>query len=252
MGARSDVSRQELVSEALGQRWYHTIDLGGGLVTDGVVDLRRPAGKILPQRLDGLRALDVGTFDGFWAFELERRGASVVATDLDTFDQTDWPPVHRERLAREAQDRGPGERFHLAASLLGSEVQRVGCSIYDLAPELVGGRVDVALVGDLLLHLRDPVRGLESVRSMLAPGGRLFLVEQISPALTLLRPRSASASLQALSTTFNWWVANARCLRDWLTLAGFARIERRSVFRLKADGPQRRWHVALEAHTVAS
>ena len=29
----------------------------------------------LPERMDGMRALDVGTWDGFWAFEMERRGA---------------------------------------------------------------------------------------------------------------------------------------------------------------------------------
>ena len=33
--------------------------------------------------MSGMRALEVGTWDGFWAFEMERRGAEVVALDLD-------------------------------------------------------------------------------------------------------------------------------------------------------------------------
>ncbi len=46
----------------------------------------------LPADLSGLRVLDVGTFEGFWAFELERRGASVTALDVDRIQQLDWPP----------------------------------------------------------------------------------------------------------------------------------------------------------------
>jgi hypothetical protein len=54
--------------------WYHSIELAPGLVTPGHIDLRPVARRVLPERMEG-RALDVGTFDGFWAFELERRGA---------------------------------------------------------------------------------------------------------------------------------------------------------------------------------
>ena len=37
----------------------------------------------LPESLEGMRCLDVGTWDGFWAFEMERRGGEVVGIDLD-------------------------------------------------------------------------------------------------------------------------------------------------------------------------
>jgi hypothetical protein len=47
----------DLINEALGQGWYHTIDLGPGISTPGAVDLRALAPKVLPHRLDGLRAL---------------------------------------------------------------------------------------------------------------------------------------------------------------------------------------------------
>ncbi len=65
-------------------KWYHALELAPGVVTPGLYDLRGEVAKYhLPERLDGKRALDVGTWDGFWAFELERRGAEVVALDLD-------------------------------------------------------------------------------------------------------------------------------------------------------------------------
>src|ERR1700731_1304294 len=85
----------------------------------------------LPERMDGLRALDVGTWDGFWAFEMERRGAQVVALDLDHELDLDWPP-RRRMEARSSVRRGDG--FRLAREVLGSNVERVERSIYDALP----------------------------------------------------------------------------------------------------------------------
>ena len=228
--------------------WYHTIELPGG-PTDGAVDLRAIAPRVLPRRLDGLRAVDIGTFDGFWAFELERRGAAeVLATDLERFDDAQWPRPNRPALSAEAGDRSPGERFGLAHRALGSQVRRVVTSVHDLTAETLGGPVDLAVMGDLLLHLRDPVGALERVHDALVPGGRLVTLEQVNVPLTLLRPRRAAGSFQARATAMSWWEPNLRCLQDWLALGGFASVRIRHVYRLKAVGPQARWHVALEAH----
>src|SRR5262245_62521924 len=58
------------------ENWYHTIELGNGLVSRGFYD-HRPVVNCygLPDSLCGKTALDIGTADGFWAFEMERRGA---------------------------------------------------------------------------------------------------------------------------------------------------------------------------------
>ena len=81
--------------------WYHTIDLGAGLVTDGWFDLRpHVASYGLPERMDGMRVLDIGTWDGFWAFEMERRGAEVVALDVEHESEYDWPPRRRPAAVR--------------------------------------------------------------------------------------------------------------------------------------------------------
>jgi SAM-dependent methyltransferase len=227
--------------------WYHTIDLPGG-PTAGAVDLRAVAPKVLPASLAGRRALDIGTFDGFWAFELEKRGAAeVIGTDLDRFDEAHWPRQNVPALAAEAGDRGPGERFGLARQALGSQVRRVVTSVEDLTPDKLGGPVDYAVMGDLLLHLRDPVRGLERVHDALKPGGRLLTLEQVNVPLTLLRPRRAAGSFQARATKMNWWEPNYRALQDWLAIAGFASTRLRRVYRLNAHGPQAKWHVAVES-----
>ena len=103
------------MSERLGEiSWYHTQELGPGVVTQGMFDLRPYVERYgIPADLTGLRALDVGTFEGFWAFELERRGAEVVAIDVDSIQDLDWPP----RL-RPAADGRRGEGFEVAREAL--------------------------------------------------------------------------------------------------------------------------------------
>src|SRR6201995_5259916 len=66
--------------------WYHTMRLPQGIVTPGNFNTLEELERVpLPSSLDGRRCLDVGTADGFWAFEMERRGAAeVVAIDLPT------------------------------------------------------------------------------------------------------------------------------------------------------------------------
>ena len=234
----------DLLARALGQPWYHTIELAPGTATEGAVDLRSIAPKVLPASLAGRRVLDVGTFDGFWAFELERRGAAeVLATDVDRYDQSDWPPNNREALARESGDRSPGERFALAHALRRSEVRRVVVDIRELSVDALGGPVDFAVLGDLLLHLRDPVGGLERVHAALNPGGRMLSLEQVSVPLTLRFPLTAVADLEVGYTRMNWWEPNLRAHRDWLRTAGFEpRLKR--IYKLSAAGAQAKWHSA--------
>src|SRR4051812_42958839 len=82
------------------------MELAPGVVTPGRGDWRRHVARVLPDDMRGLRALDVGTFAGFWAFEMERRGADVVAIDVDDLDAVDLPPPQRARLERDAAAGG--------------------------------------------------------------------------------------------------------------------------------------------------
>ncbi|MDP9100554.1 MAG: class I SAM-dependent methyltransferase, partial [Actinomycetota bacterium] len=116
----------------------------------------------------------------------------------------------------------PGEGFRLACQVKGSQARRVSCNVYDLTPDAIGGQVDFVLVGAILQHLRDPVRALERVRSVLAPGGRAVLVETVSARLTLTHPRRPVGEFRAAmpDSSFTWWVPNLSLLRAWPTAAG--------------------------------
>ncbi|MEJ7786772.1 MAG: methyltransferase domain-containing protein [Solirubrobacteraceae bacterium] len=227
--------------------WYHTIELAPGVSTPGFVDLRALARDVLPDDLAGLRALDCGTFDGFWAFEMEKRGANVVAIDVEKVDDAEWPPNNRERLLADLAARRVelGLGFRLARETLGSSVDRRLCPIYELSADRIGGQVDLAFLGALQLHLRDPVRALERIHQTLRPGGKLLMFEPFTMRHTLLHPRTPLAELQPLSTPFNWWYPNIAGLRALMQIAGFADVKRHKVRYIKGNEGMSAWYVAM-------
>ncbi|MEA2368371.1 MAG: tRNA (mo5U34)-methyltransferase [Thermoleophilaceae bacterium] len=200
--------------------WYHTIELPGGVVTRGDYDLRPLARRVpLPESLAGMRCLDVGTSDGFWAFEMERRGAAeVVALDIDDPARYDWPEPRPAKPTRPAnQEPGVNRGFALAHEALGSRVERVDLAIYELSPERIGS-FDFVVMGALALHLRDPVLAYGAVRSVTR--GQFLSVEVISLGLTLTRPGLPAADLAARGLP-RWWTPNVAGHRRMLAAAGF-------------------------------
>ena len=215
------------------EHWYHSIELPDGTVTPGSFDLR-PSTRIvpLPSRLDGLRCLDVGTWDGFWAFEMEQRGAAeVVAIDIEDPDRWDWPPrellsARRGGLAVLSAAKRPGAGFAHAAAALGSRARRVDRSVYELDPD-VDGRFDVVFLGSLLLHLRDPVAALDRVRAVCS--GQAIVADAVEAIPSWLRPRTPVARLEGVERPW-WWQPNRAALHQMVRSAGFEIVEATGVY----------------------
>jgi tRNA (mo5U34)-methyltransferase len=219
--------------------WYHSIELEPGVVTPGWFDTRAAAAKVpLPHDLTGLRCLDVGTWDGFWAFEMERRGAAeVVAIDIDDPDRWDWPP--RERLQPErfgvqvlGAVKGRGEGFREAHARLGSQVERRELSVYDLDPTELG-HFDVVFCGSLLLHLRDPVLALERIRAVTAR--HAVIADSVELLASVRFPRRPVARLQGLDRPW-WWQPNRAALLEMVAAAGFT-VEQATGVYFVPTGP---------------
>lgn len=221
-----------------GVEWYHTLDLGAGVVTPGWFDLRPVAAKLPWPDIAGMRCLDVGTFDGFWAFEMERRGAAkVVAVDVLDPAQWDWPyAAQSETVRRMGERKRGGGGFELAATALGSHVERHELSVYDLSSAALG-TFDVVYVGSLLLHLRDPVRALERVREVCA--GTLLVLDAIDLSLTVRHPRRPLAALDARGRPW-WWKPNAAGLVRMVEAAGFELVEPPHRLLMPAGAGQQR------------
>lgn len=199
---------RELVSS---RPWFHTIDLGHGIVTPG---LDESAAKLallgLPDDLTGCSVLDVGTFDGYFAFEAERRGASrVVAADDFCWSHPESPLLD-------------GKGFDIARWALGSKVEKVRVSVEDLTPELVGGRFDYVLFLGVLYHAQDPMRYLRNVFNVCE--GTCILETHVD-ALDQARPMMVFYPGGALNNDpSNFWGPNPECVSAMLTEVGFTEV----------------------------
>ena len=211
-------------------QWYHSIELAPGEVTPGWFDTRSAAAKVpLPARLDGLRCLDVGTWDGFWAFEMERRGGEVVGIDLDDERLLDYPPRRRpKRFSEEAR----GANFAVAKEALGSKVERRVVSIYDARAEELG-TFDFAFCGSVLIHLRDQLLALERIAGLVREGGDFISAEAYWPRGAHL-PIAVSRYRADRPKDVVFWEPTPRAGRRMLWTAGFDDVTEYGRFKLRA------------------
>ncbi len=226
--------QQRILGKIKGIDWYHTIDLGNGLRTPGrfnhyplLQDYR------LPETLQGLRALDVATNNGFWAFEMEKRGArEVVAIDVERHGDLDLPPRQRANSTPEELMRPRGTGFFLAKEILKSKVERRPFNVYDLSPSNVG-RFDFVFVGDLLLHLMNPIKAAASICSVTSSVAHI--VECYSPYLPQMTMHYQGAD-QA-----TWWGVSLGALKRILWDAGFNKVELIHKFKAPSQPGQPAW-----------
>ena len=227
--------RAALEAKVRALSWFHQIELPHGVVTPGVAENRAQLPRIgLPERLDGKDVLDVGTWDGFYAFECARRGATrVLATDQVMWDSP-----------RFSQDRG----FRLAREALGltDVVHDQRIDVGEIAPETVGGPFDVVLFLGVLYHVLDPVTAVERVSSVC----RDLLIVETETALNWLPYPAARLypGTELAGDDTNWYSLNIRAIRGLLERQGFEHIEVRWRTRL----PQRLAWAAGSARRTGS
>jgi len=135
-----------------GLRWSHPIDLGHGVVTRPRIFQRRFQRRLelmqIPQDLRGWTVLDIGSWDGFFAFECERRGADRVLA-IDTY----------------AWDTYGMDCFLAAREILDSKVEYRRIDVHELSPKNIG-TFDLVLFFGIFYHLRNPLSALEKIRSV--------------------------------------------------------------------------------------
>ena len=150
--------------------FYHSMTLPGHGEVSGEWDLRAGFDQYIGHvDVRGKRVLDVGTASGFVGFSLERRGAMVVAYDLSPHESGDIVPFdgmadgvfERERRLRIER---LNNAFWYAHRALRSSVRLVHGSVYAIPREI--GQVEVAVMGCILLHLRDPFLALQNVLAL--------------------------------------------------------------------------------------
>jgi tRNA (mo5U34)-methyltransferase len=234
----SDESQLDsLRREVAATKWWHTIDLGRGVVTPGIDPTPARLRELqIPDDLTGLTVLDVGAWDGFFSFEAERRGASrVLATDSFCWGGGGW---------------GTKAGFELARRALGSRVEDLNIDPLELSPARVG-TFDLVLFLGVLYHMRHPLLALE--RAFSVTRGQLILQTQIDLS-AIDRPALAFYQGSDLNNDpTNWFGPNPPAVVAMLRAAGFTDI--RMVSRWSAressladmNGPPVPGHLTVHA-----
>jgi tRNA (mo5U34)-methyltransferase len=148
--------------------WFHTFALNRaeGIYAPGYARDHRYRLPAIPRSFDRLAVLDVGAFDGFYAFLAEARGADrVVAADNEQY--VDWV---RARWAVELEG---GEGFRAIQRLLGSRVEYRKLDAFEL--DRLDQRFDVSFCCGILHRVEAPTRLLQVLRRRLSPHGRVLL-----------------------------------------------------------------------------
>ncbi len=185
--------------------WWHTLDLGDGVVTPGVTtpSIHRLLSSAIPDDLSGWTVLDVGAWDGYYSFACEKRGARVTAIDNN---------MHL---------RGR-KGFDTARTILDSSAEFFEMDLFDL-PDTFPATFDLVLFFGVLYHLKDPLRALEVLAKRT---GRLLILE--SHYIRTLGDEPIMRfypGTELYNDPTSWWGPNLPCILDMLRVAGFAGVE---------------------------
>jgi tRNA (mo5U34)-methyltransferase len=160
----------------------------------------------LPERMDGMRVLDVGCAEGFFSFEAERRGAAEIVS-IDSY-----PSII--------------ERFNILKHAFGSKAQPYLASVYDLSPRTIG-TFDLVMFFGVLYHLKHPWYALERIAGVCS--GTLLMQTLVvddpqyrDVSLARFYPggiESGPAENRQLDPTV-FWVPTPECARNLVRVAG--------------------------------
>src|SRR5579862_5480087 len=186
--------------------WWHSFELPDGTVLRGVCGLEglreRIAQYPIPQDLRGKRVLDIGAWDGWFSFEMERRGAQVLAIDS----------------ARQ-------ETFFQAKKLLNSKVEYLVEDICCLTPRDVG-YFDIVLFFGVLYHLKHPLLALERVCELTTGMACIETLVTDDPPQPGAIPLLEFYETTELAGQFdNWCGPNTACLQAFMRTAGFVNVK---------------------------
>ncbi len=202
-------------------QFYHLMNVPGHGEVGGQWDLRPCIKEYLGNYdFSQKRALDVGAASGFLTFEMEKQGAQVVSFDMESGAQWDVVPQKQVRENMDAHmkmlveaNRKLKNAYWFTHARLGSKAQAYYGNIYALPKAL--GRFDVAVMGMIISHLRDPLLAIQNVIRLC---DTLIITNQVYP--------SNDAVAGFLPTPENqqervWWMFSEKCIKQILAVLGF-------------------------------
>jgi len=234
--SHSEQSLRQRAAELSSAYWFHTTQLFDDLVMPGAKTAEyldsQNAIVFDPVDLTGQTVLDIGTWNGHFAFTAARRGAaSVTAADSFVWRQ----PIFR---GRETFD------LALACNRLGDRVRPVEIDPTELPGDLTP--FDVVLFLGVFYHLLDPIDVLKRVASLTK---NVLVVETYQDLRDVPYPAMRFYPRDTLNgDPTNWWGPNAECMWELLSVLGFETI----IFsRDPLDATRGFYHAARSAAAAA-
>src|SRR5437762_1983592 len=202
--------------------FYHTMELPGhGVIEGRDWDLRGGVDDYLG-KLDfaGRRVLEIGPATGFLTFEMEKRGADVVSIEVTAEHGWDFVPYPAKKL-----EEGFGPRRIVMQQLKNSywfghaahqsKAKIHYGDVYNLPAGL--GQFDIAVMGSVLLHCRDPLRIVEQCGKL----ARLLIITDVFHPDLEGTPicRLVPDPLNFIWHT--WWQFSTQFFTQFLAVMGF-------------------------------
>ena len=203
--------------------FYHTMELPGyGVIEGRDWDLRHGVDEYLGKvSFAGQRVLEIGPASGFLTFEMEKRGAEVVSIEVTTEHGWDFVPYPAKRLEEVFGPRGIvmqqlKNSYWFSHATLQSKAKVYYGDVYNLPAAL--GQFDIAVMGSVLLHCRDPLRIVEQC-------GRIARTVII---VDMFHPDLEGAPVCRLAPTpqnffwHTWWHFSTQFFTQFLAVMGFS------------------------------
>jgi SAM-dependent methyltransferase len=202
--------------------FYHTVELPGhGVIEGRDWDLRGGVDAYLGKvDFSGRRVLEIGPASGFLTFEMERRGADVVSVEVTEEHGWDFVPYPAKRLEQVFDPRRLvmqqlKNSYWFSHAAHRSNARVYYGDVYNLPAAL--GRFDIAVVGAVLLHCRDPLRIVEQCGEM---ANVLIITDMFYPDLEGA-PVCRLAPTPQNFLWHTWWHFSTQFLTQFLAVMGF-------------------------------
>jgi SAM-dependent methyltransferase len=201
--------------------FYHTVDIPGHGVVRGLWDLRQQVDTYLGgYRFAGKRVLEIGPASGFLTYEMERRGADVVALEVPDDPGWDFVPYPDEVMQPIFGPRREGmtqikNSFWFLHQLNDSKARLCYGDACNMPSDL--GTFDVAVMASVLLHCERPVRIIAECAKR---ADTLIVTDMYYPELEG-RPVCRFVPNTANEAWDTWWQFSTDFFRQYFAVLGF-------------------------------
>jgi O-methyltransferase len=168
----------------------------------------------------GQRVLEIGPASGFLTFEMEKRGGEVVSIEVTEEHAWDFVPYPAKRLQevfgpRRIVMQQLKNSYWFSHAALSSNAKVYYGDVYNLPASL--GEFDIAVMGSVLLHCRDPLRIVEQCGKMTKA---LIITDMFHPDL------EGAPVCRLVPTPHNflwhtWWHFSTQFFTQILAVMGF-------------------------------